>query len=84
MTRARDNKQFTFREQDGFIDLGDERRKVRVSLADDQAAYAPGVYEILDTSFGVSRFGDLEVSRLALKPITASVSVPSVAARQAG
>jgi len=71
--RVRDQKEFVFREQSGFVSLNDETRRVSLSLADDQAPYPVGSYEILlDGSAYVDRNGRLALGRLALKPVSAA------------
>jgi hypothetical protein len=81
ITRSRDNKQFTFREQQGLVAMGDEVRAIVIGLGDKQAPFPPGDYELLDRSFYVDRNGHLAVGRLELKPIASAVSP---GARQAG
>ena len=81
VTSNKTNKQYTFREQQGLVEMGDERRAIVIPLQDKQAAYAPGEYEMLDTSLYVDRNGHLAVGRLHLKLI---VSAASGAARQTG
>jgi Helix-destabilising protein len=78
--RKTDGKAFTFREQQGLVAMGEETRLIVVGLTDDQAAYPPGDYELLDGSFYVDRNGHLALGRLALKPL---VSAGSPATRQA-
>jgi hypothetical protein len=78
--RARDQKQFKFREQEGFVTLGDETRRISLTLADDQAAYPMGEYEVLlDGSVYVDRNGRLALGRLALKPVLSATGNARVA-----
>jgi hypothetical protein len=69
VVRKRDGKSFQFREQSAQVDLPNgERRVIAVSLEEGQAPYAPGVYDLLDTSFFVDRNGRLALGRLHLVP----------------
>lgn len=69
VTRRRDQKSFTFREQSAQVDLPNgERRVIAVSLEEGQGPYAPGVYELLDASFYVDRNNRLALGRLHLAP----------------
>lgn len=71
VTRKRDGKSFTFREQSAVVDLPNgERRVVAVSLEEGQAPYAVGVYTLLDSSFFVDRNGRLALGRLHLAPLS--------------
>lgn len=62
-----------FFEQFGFIELDDEVRKVRVPVDVEagQAPYAPGKYTVSASSYGVGRFGDLQINpfELSLEPL---------------
>lgn len=70
VSRKRDGKAFTFREQSGTVDLPNgERRVIALSLEEGQAGYAPGVYTLLDASFFVDRNGRLALGRLHLAPL---------------
>ena len=65
--------------QDAWLDLpSGERRKLRVRLEKEAKPYAAGVYTIGDESFGVSQYGDLEISRIKL------IAVPAQMSRVAG
>lgn len=75
--RKSDGREFLFREQPGLVSVGEETRIISVSLESDQAPYPVGEYELLDGSFYVDRNGRLQLGRLALKPVAASL-------RQAG
>lgn len=57
-----------------------EVRKVRVNLNNEQAAFAPGVYDLDDSSFTVGRFGDLGIGFVNLIPRKAAAA----SVRQAG
>jgi len=79
---AKTGKEYTFREQQAVVELGEERRVINLSLDDTQAAYPVGEYEVLDGSFEVDRNGNLALKRrLALKPLTV---VAGAASRQVG
>jgi hypothetical protein len=62
---------YSIREQTGFAQLGDEVRKLTISLGREQAVYAPGVYSLDDSSFTTDLYGQLVVGRLVLKPLAA-------------
>lgn len=73
---AKTGKQYTFREQEAVIDIGEERRVIVLSLDDSQVAYTPGQYDVGDASFEVDRNRNLTLKRrLALKPVTSAASV---------
>ena len=81
--KAKSGQDYSFREQEAIVALGDEVRIVVLSLERDQAAYPAGQYEVLETSFEVDRNRNLAFKRrLALKPVAAAV--PGGSARQAG
>lgn len=70
--RASDGKEFSFREQSALVDFPNgERRVIALSLEKGQAAYSPGEYNVLDSSFTVDRNGKLAVDRLHLAPVSA-------------
>lgn len=74
VTRARDQKKFTFREQSALMDLPNgERRVIAVSLEEGQAPYQPGDYALLDSSFTVDRNGRLAIGRVHLAPVSPAV-----------
>ena len=74
ITSSKSGKQYTFREQQGLVAMGDEIRAIVIPLQDKQDAYAPGEYEMLDTSLYVDRNGHLAVGRLHLKLIASAAS----------
>jgi hypothetical protein len=65
---------YSIREQTGFAQLGDETRKLTISLKQHQEVYAPGVYLLDDSSFTTDQYGQLTVGRLVLKAVAASVA----------
>ena len=74
---AKHNKDYTFREQEALVQLGDETRIVVLSLEDGQTGYPVGEYEVLETSFDVDRDRRLAFKRrLALKPVTVAAAAP--------
>lgn len=82
ITSAKNQKQYTFREQEAVVTLGEEVRLIVLSLEDGQAAYPPGDYEVLESSFEVDRNRNLAFKRrLSLKPVTVAASSSS---RQSG
>jgi len=68
-TSSRSGQAYSIREQVGYAVLGDEIRRIRISLNRDQAVYAPGDYQLLPQSFTTDRFDSLALGRLVLKPI---------------
>jgi hypothetical protein len=60
-------KDFIFRDQMAVLE-GESPQPFKLSLAEDQAAYPPGEYEVLPASFYVDRDNKLTVGKLALKP----------------
>jgi len=68
-TSKRSGQAYSIREQIGYAVLGDEIRRVRISLNRDQPVYAPGDYQLLPQSFTTDRFDALALGRLVLKPI---------------
>ena len=74
---SKNQKEYKFREQEALVTLGDETRIVVISLEQEQAAYPPGEYEVLETSFDVDRDRRLAFKRrLALKPVAVAAPVP--------
>lgn len=69
------NKDYTFREQEALVQVGDETRIIVLSLEEEQVGYAPGEYEVLETSFEVDRDRRLAFRRrLALKPVAVAAA----------
>lgn len=82
--KAKSGQEYTFREQEAVVEMGEERRLIVVSLDDSQVAYPVGQYDILDASFEVDRNRCLTLKRkLALKALTVAAGVGGVA-RQTG
>jgi hypothetical protein len=67
---------YSIREQTGFAHLGDEVRKVTISLGREQPVYAPNTYVVDDSSFTTDQFGSLIVGRLVLKPMAPASAGP--------
>jgi len=64
--------QFESKNQNAWVELpSGETRKVRVRVQKGAQPYAVGVYTISDESFGVGKYGDLQVDSLKLVPIAA-------------
>lgn len=72
--KARTGRTYVFRSQTGMVRLGREVREIEISLGDEQAAYSPGEYNVLDSSYEVDRYGRLGIGRLALEPVRAGVA----------
>ena len=73
---SRRGSPYTIREQGAFLQCGREMRRLKVSLSDGHEPYAPGTYEVDDTSFSTGSFDELVVNRLVLKRVTAANAVP--------
>lgn len=60
---ARTNKNYSIREQDGFIHLPGEPYPQRccMMLEEGAAPYQPGIYELDPASFFVGRFGQVNI-----------------------
>lgn len=67
----------TFREQEGFVDLNGEHRRIVVSLQDNQRPYMAGAYALDGASFYVGQYGRLQLGRLHLRAIPASAAKAS-------
>ena len=67
-------KPYEIREQSALMFKSGESYpdKIKISLRDGQAAYAPGDYTLDDSSFYPSRFGGIEVS-----PVLVAYSAPA-------
>lgn len=64
------NQPYSLREQEAWVRIGREVRRISLVLADGVAPHAPGVYTLADTAFSVSRYGQLELARsLVLVPV---------------
>ena len=69
---GKNGREYNIREQHGFIKVGDEVRRISLSLDRDQAAYPAGTYTV-NSACAVGRYGDLLVPRsLALTPVARS------------
>lgn len=78
-TSARTGKPYNIREQAGFAFTHSRDGKpnsypvpMSISLGDDQAPYAPGVYQLAPESIYTNRFDQLEISPV-LKPLASAV-----------
>lgn len=74
----KDGKAFSLRVQEAWLHAGGEIRRLRLTLNREQEAYPPGLYEIDESSYGVNRWGDLEVRFVNLKraaPVAAAKAV---------
>jgi len=60
-------------EQIGFIELNDERRKLRINVDKGAQPYAPGEYTLDESSFSVDQYGGLAV-RVRLKALAKSAA----------
>lgn len=60
---ARTNKQYSIREQDGFIHLPGQPypQKCKLALDDGAAPYQPGIYELDPESYFVGRFDQVMI-----------------------
>lgn len=75
ITRKRDGRQFTFREQSGLVDFPNgERRVIALSLDEGQSAYPVGEYTVLDSSFVVDQNGRLAIGRVHLSPVVSEAA----------
>lgn len=57
------NQPYSLREQEAWVRIGREVRRVSIVLPDAAVPHAPGVYTLSDLSFSVSRYGQLELAR---------------------
>lgn len=58
---------YSIREQIGYAQIGDEVRKVKISLGRDQPVYPVGLYIVDDASFTTDSYDGLTLGRLVLK-----------------
>ena len=66
--KGRSGSEFQIHEQDGFIQAGDEYRKIAIRLDDGQAPYPAGRYQT-KTPVEVGQYGDIQTPRkLVLMP----------------
>lgn len=78
----RTGKDYNFRDQMGVALCGGDSQPCKVSLRDDEPAYGPGLYEVLDESFYVDRDQKIALGRLRLRPVAdAAVSGAPAAPR---
>jgi len=75
---AKTGKAYTIREQDAWAYLSDRDGKalphpqrIRLSLYDDQEAYAPGVYQLCPSSLYVGDYSQLQI-RARLRPLASA------------
>jgi len=71
----KDGKAFSLRVQEAWLHSGGEIRRIRLTLNREQEAYAPGFYVLDESSFGVNRWGDLEIRFVKLKVAPAAAAV---------
>lgn len=64
---TKQGKPYSMREQECWFHADGQIFKTRVVLNGEQQAFAPGVYDVDGASFGVNRFGEVEMQRLVLK-----------------
>lgn len=62
---------FNIRKQTGFAHLSSSPYPIQISinLDDGQAPFLPATYELLEDSYFVNNFGQLQIGRLKLKKI---------------
>jgi hypothetical protein len=72
-TSRKTGQGYSIREQTGYAHIGEEVRKITLSLGREQSVYAVGGYIVDDASFTTDNFGGLVVGRLVLKPLAAQV-----------
>jgi hypothetical protein len=67
----KDGKDYLFRDQRGWIDLGKEYpTEIRIPLEPAQQPYAPGTYRVDPACLYVDRYGRLSLGRLRLVPVS--------------
>jgi hypothetical protein len=66
-------KPYSITEQDAWVELNGERRRIRVTLSDGAAPFPVGDYTVGEGSFYVGDFGQLQLGRLELVSIAAAV-----------
>ena len=67
-------RESVFREQEAWVLLNGETRRIRVPLGRELAGYMPGRYSMDEASFGVNQWGDLVISRLLLRAVAATAA----------
>jgi len=78
---SRRGQAYSIREQTGYAHIGDEVRKIVISLGRDQPVYSPGNYLVDDSSFTTDQYGQLIVGRLVLRAAAVPQSAPQSVAR---
>lgn len=73
-TSTKTGQAYSIREQEAWLSLNGELRRVNVRLGREQAAYPPGSYVLDESSFTVGKYGDLAIGRVVLKPAQAAVA----------
>jgi len=68
----KNGRAWEMREQEALVEVGKERRLVKLTLQDGAQPYAVGAYELDAKSFTTDRYDQLTFRRLLLKPIVAS------------
>jgi len=69
--RSRDGKTFSVREQEAYVRMGREVRKVALRVEEGGQPLAPGDYQVADASFGTDQYDNLVVKRIVLEPVVA-------------
>jgi len=66
---SKTGRAYTIREQEAWVSLNGEYRRLRFALKDGANAYPVGEYTLGEGSFVINQFGGLEVVRLELAPL---------------
>ncbi|MGE0581714.1 MAG: single-stranded DNA-binding protein [Steroidobacteraceae bacterium] len=77
----KDGKAFSLRVQEAWLHAGGEIRKLRITLNREQEAFAAGWYGLDESSFGVNRWGDLEIRFVNLKALPLVEAAKAAGAR---
>jgi hypothetical protein len=73
-------KEYNFREQMAVALIAGDSAPCKVTLDDDQPAYAVGVYDVEESSFYVDRDRNIALGRLRLRAVAAAGSAQGAGA----
>lgn len=74
---GRTGKAYSMRKQEGFAHIEGQKYPVRIefNIPQNSTGWTPGMYELLEDSFFIDRYGSLALSgELKLKPVPGSLS----------
>jgi hypothetical protein len=78
-TRKADGRAFSVRLQEVWVGVNGEVRRINVMLNAEHPGYAPGLYELDESSFGFDRWGELTLRYVNLRSVAKPAAVGAAA-----